>query len=625
MEHTQNDGSCTLKGQIMPTTTTRKISDFVDPGDTPGNVAICISGGGSISMMSTLGQLRALKQMGVLDKARTISTVSGGSWATVLFTFLPDGIKDDDFLGTYVDDPTSLRLKSSETNNPAAALDFMSDDYMGKVVADDGMLWESLAYEAKCLSQSGFPTYRIWNYLIARHILEPFGLAKTDKNAFNILNKTDCNGDKTERFITPSWFAYNETLQGDILTNNQDLKGIASYIYCVGGADNVKRPYHLCNTSMLVNPGLSGTATDGSDSTMLASVQSTAIGTGIFSSNVGLPFPSDGGPLQKAGGGLVSSYAFNSSNVQKSGNEVTVNVQKDDLFSLTDITANSSAFYATAVPELSGLDPTYNYWSPAQDNPESNFTKFADGGAIEDNGLLNALAYDDIEKAVVFVNALRAVSLDGATVASDHMNVIVDTWIPTYFGYTPYQDEKKAKENGLKQGYTKYSDLDASHYDYTGKGIRFFKHNQIFDSSLFPAFLETIWNNLNNNNGEFGSKKGLYQGPSVYHNPSIYVNPNPWFGIKGGKNIELLLVHYGPYKGFTDKLYFTVADRMDIEVVANRDKYYPDRWEKDPALNMFPNFAILETHMPTEILNLFAHFTSHVAMTQAAKIQAMFQ
>jgi hypothetical protein len=54
-----------------------------------------------------MGQMRALKALGLLDRVSYISSVSGGTWASAAFTFLPARISDDNFLGPVVE-PQSI-------------------------------------------------------------------------------------------------------------------------------------------------------------------------------------------------------------------------------------------------------------------------------------------------------------------------------------------------------------------------------------------------------------------------------------------------------------------------------------------------------------------------------------
>ena len=72
------------------------------------DLGICFSGGGTRSASATLGQLRGLREIGLLDRVRYISAVSGGAWAATPYVFLADGADgrpaadERIFLGDYV-------------------------------------------------------------------------------------------------------------------------------------------------------------------------------------------------------------------------------------------------------------------------------------------------------------------------------------------------------------------------------------------------------------------------------------------------------------------------------------------------------------------------------------------
>ncbi len=69
------------------------------------NIAVCFSGGGSRALTCAWGQLiglntlKAINGKPLLDEVRYISSVSGGSWAAVLYTFRPEHFTDAEFLG----------------------------------------------------------------------------------------------------------------------------------------------------------------------------------------------------------------------------------------------------------------------------------------------------------------------------------------------------------------------------------------------------------------------------------------------------------------------------------------------------------------------------------------------
>ncbi|MBM81437.1 MAG: hypothetical protein CMJ78_12720 [Planctomycetaceae bacterium] len=61
--------------------------------------------------MNGLRQLVDADGTALLDRVRYISSVSGGSWASVLYTYLPDSISDDEFFTPYYA-PSKLALDS---------------------------------------------------------------------------------------------------------------------------------------------------------------------------------------------------------------------------------------------------------------------------------------------------------------------------------------------------------------------------------------------------------------------------------------------------------------------------------------------------------------------------------
>jgi hypothetical protein len=67
------------------------------------NVGITFSGGGDRSFTATIGYLGAFHELGYVDKIRYIAGSSGGSWATVVYTYFQhDDIDDNVMLGKIV-------------------------------------------------------------------------------------------------------------------------------------------------------------------------------------------------------------------------------------------------------------------------------------------------------------------------------------------------------------------------------------------------------------------------------------------------------------------------------------------------------------------------------------------
>lgn len=63
---------------------------------------MCFSGGGFRACSQTIGWLRALNKLGILQKARYISTVSGASWAVAPMATFSSAGEIEKYLGKYV-------------------------------------------------------------------------------------------------------------------------------------------------------------------------------------------------------------------------------------------------------------------------------------------------------------------------------------------------------------------------------------------------------------------------------------------------------------------------------------------------------------------------------------------
>ena len=125
---------------------------------------VAFSGGGTRSASATLGQLRALHQLGWLQRARYISSNSGGSWVAVPYTWLPSSISDERFLGAYI------------------APDDLSDDNLRPSVVDELSLSTAIhnAGTVDELLEIGRGD-EAWSDIVASIFLEPFGLHDNEK------------------------------------------------------------------------------------------------------------------------------------------------------------------------------------------------------------------------------------------------------------------------------------------------------------------------------------------------------------------------------------------------------------------------------------------------------------
>jgi len=98
-----------LRGEDYPEMADAKIQNRASFG-------IAFSGGGNRAAPAALGQLRALHDLGWIDRARYLSAISGGSWSMVPYTWLKDGCDagigcDEELFLGRMSEPQEVALK----------------------------------------------------------------------------------------------------------------------------------------------------------------------------------------------------------------------------------------------------------------------------------------------------------------------------------------------------------------------------------------------------------------------------------------------------------------------------------------------------------------------------------
>lgn len=302
---------------------------FADPGPTPGRVGICLSGGGSRALTAGMGQLRALRGLktanglDLISQARILSTVSGGSWVGVPFEYLTPGTSDDDYLNRLVDDPGRLVPTKTAGHSQAETLDQLPPGNIGNAIAARTFGPALLGIEVLLLHRfCKVPTPFLWQTAIALHVLKPYGLFGHDRH-----------------LVPDTLFSYDAaTLARDVTGPNPGLAGQEAHLFATGSGRS-RRPFLLCNMAMfLTEPN---TKLD-----LLAPVQATAFATGVF----GRPAPGEDFNGVPAGGGGVTSFAFNSTLSRLAEGGITVEQSRQ--LALSDIVGTSSAFYAEVLENL---------------------------------------------------------------------------------------------------------------------------------------------------------------------------------------------------------------------------------------------------------------------------------
>ncbi len=419
-------------------------SQGVPPNDEKGlsrDVGVCFSGGGSRSLSSVMGQLRGLEQQGWMDRVHTISSVSGGTWASALYTFLPSKIPYDDFLGTGVK-PGQLQWDSGSV---PASLAYLPPNNMGHVPTRLG--WDALYKIYRKLKSQGYSDWhQVWRIGIGELVFRDFGLYEPDANE-----------DPTHYYSSDENY-FNHA----ILPHNPSLSASDFHF-----ARN-QNPELIMNSAMFYPKGVNS----------LVPVLSSFFHAGIRGT-----FPQAGQEGEIAGGGFVDPFGFGSG-FRSQASSGRVNVKQPRPFSVVDFASISSAAFAEAFWNkygLKDLEPEYPYWPVVNGGSAGEVQSFADAGLLENFGVASLLANTHLEKVVVFVNSSQKVEHNAETW---DFTQVPDT-IPTLFGFQPIR------------GFLDHDGYEPYAGDRHPKSP-LLQHNQIFPSDRFQELLDGLRKAYNN-------------------------------------------------------------------------------------------------------------------------------
>jgi len=383
-----------LEGAPKPITTkiwSSSNDNLVFPEDNLNlkKTGICMSGGGSRAMVCAIGQLKGLWDIGVLDSVGYLSCVSGGSWASVPFTYNQDGASDNVLLGTIVKPLSNLSLSSMSTlekgflgtaaNCPL--FDVMLGN-LGKYAEDD-----------------------VWIQGVSECYMQPFGLYDQD---------------------SPKYFSFNDSTVADICKRNPHLSP-TDFITVRNKKGDAKRPYLVVNSS-ISGPHEYAPFRNPED---LAVMNYTPLGIGSAVKNTGIYKPKESNKSYELpiGGGFIEPFAFGSfaptslptiCTNSKNGQLCVKTLTSAAPFPIANASGTSSSAFAAKFTStdflckrlLSNLAPRMRYWpvSTTSKQKEVDFM-FGDGGNLENLGAISLLQRK-VNNLIVFVNTDTAIKTD---------------------------------------------------------------------------------------------------------------------------------------------------------------------------------------------------------------------
>jgi hypothetical protein len=313
------------------------------------NFGIAFSGGGTRSVSMTMGQLRALDRIGILDSAKYMSAVSGGSWGSFPFVYLDGSIADELYYGPF------LNPDQINTSDLECAPDFS----LTKAI-------DNATFIDKILPELDFG-HDLYAQIVSKIILSPFKI-----------------GDQRK------FFTLNQGSLDKILAINSNLK--ASDFYLVNRKKN--RPFFIAGAT-LIRPNFNRYQLE---------MTPLYIGVNALFAKAG----ADG--RYDIGGGYVEPQGFNTDSpesIQENVARLRLGKLKN-MFNLGDLVGASSSA-ASEFAKRFGLGwlgfPEFKYWGNFK-NPVDTHEKeydFGDGGILENLAIMPLLKRK-VEKIIVFVN-----------------------------------------------------------------------------------------------------------------------------------------------------------------------------------------------------------------------------
>ena len=361
------------------------------------NWGLAFSGGGTVAGITAVAQLRALKEAGLLDRVRYVSTISGGTWGVLPYIFL---------------DPKLVPPAVGEVSQ--AELDRR---YLGLMRAPASLTVADLKAAESCLAVKAvtganahltlFRGDENFANLMARWFLRPVGLDDQSRSFA-------WSPEYFDRHIAPA----NPGFQ------KEDFHFAArGRPFLIAGAV-LERSHRISLSDKLIRvaaphltPNTLAAAFWPADLTPLYA------GVGPFDPSSRAPgvnrytfFPEP-----EIGGGFIEPLGFDTHYAGRADGadgpraQVRrifdwVNFRREPAFSLADVCAASGsapAAAAGALVDFIGLRPEFETWPVEAKSPsrESQEHAYVDGGSCDNTGLAALLARR-VDKAIVFLNAI---------------------------------------------------------------------------------------------------------------------------------------------------------------------------------------------------------------------------
>lgn len=337
----------TLRARVYPAQPTAVYPELARARHRPGAhpYGVCFSGGGPRSLSASLGQMRGLHHLGLLDSIGAISCVSGGTWFGTLFTYAPAEIADPVLLGPVLD-PERIQLADLAEIDPRCLAAPLTQATNGRIAEILSLLLigHELARDP--------PLNRLYARLLNALLLRPFGLDSTG-----------------------TFFSLDPVAVAEILARNPALAAEKFY------TARPNRPYFIAGATQIYPLGKDQILRHFEFTPLYAGTPQLFRGAGPGGLDIG--------------GGYVQSLAFGSSTPSPPDVDGYVTVPTPEpLFTLSDIMGSSGAAPGVLLDYFHRPEwfPEFSHW-PAVNVGRERATSysFVDGGNLENTGIVPLL------------------------------------------------------------------------------------------------------------------------------------------------------------------------------------------------------------------------------------------
>jgi len=455
------------------------------------SVGIALSGGGSRAYSASVGLVRGLDSLGLMQKAAYLSSISGGTWFAATYTYHQTSATDQELLGASVK-PSSL--STSALSNQA--------DYL--MAAPPQTL--SLEVIASYLLQPVFARVKkynlAWIYAVQEKYLEPFGLrdqhftwTEDDISRIRATNPSLKNAKILCAKPGRPYLIMGSTLQGPLTTAPYPKESQHYNLYEMGGlatgvsvrSEAVEYKGLTTKYSMWV-----GGYTENVAVGALMGTKQGRAEAGSYSMSISWAVGTSSCYIGQMSGTLIASYPSVAYLFRKLGRG------------------------------LKELNPLMPYSSPTAPNPSSTMSIFMDGGNVENTGIMPLVV-----RGVKTIVSLISTSVPLAT--KEEYDA---------------KDASATQANNFNYDPKWLSDCVSSLFGVAGHEITMnsnYQHNQVFEKSSFQRLVH-------------GLQQAQSQGKFPVTALTLTTVDNSRYGVKAGAKIELIFFYLSKATEFEDLL-----------------------------------------------------------------------